>query len=46
TLGREIVLLIDGCFSIMLIHRNPDYIEAAGRAAATLVRARLSGSQV
>ncbi len=39
-LAREIVLLIDGCFSIMLIHRNPDYIEAAGRAAATLVRAR------
>src|SRR6266550_9592876 len=30
-LAREIVLLIDGCFSIMLIHRNPDYIEAAGR---------------
>ncbi|RUV16992.1 TetR/AcrR family transcriptional regulator [Mesorhizobium sp. M7A.F.Ca.MR.245.00.0.0] len=45
-LAREIVLLIDGCFSIMLIHRNPDYIEAAGRAAATLVRARISGSQV
>lgn len=40
TVAREIVLLIDGCFSIMLIHRNPDYIEAAGRAAATLVRAR------
>jgi AcrR family transcriptional regulator len=38
--AREIVLLIDGSFSIMLIHRNPDYIEAAGRAAATLVRAR------
>ncbi|WP_027057548.1 TetR/AcrR family transcriptional regulator [Mesorhizobium loti] len=38
--AREIVLLIDGCFSIMLIHRNPDYIEAAGRAAAMLVRAR------
>ncbi|TGV74032.1 TetR family transcriptional regulator, partial [Mesorhizobium sp. M2D.F.Ca.ET.145.01.1.1] len=31
-LAREIVLLIDGCFSIMLIHRNPDYVEAAGRA--------------
>ena len=38
--AREIVLLIDGSFSIMLVHRNPDYIEAAGRAAATLVRAR------
>jgi len=42
--AREIVLLIDGCFSIMLIHRNPDYIEAAGRAAAMLVRVRISGS--
>ncbi|ESY66406.1 TetR/AcrR family transcriptional regulator [Mesorhizobium opportunistum] len=42
-LAREIVLLIDGCFSIMLIHRNADYIEAAGRAAATLVKARISG---
>ncbi|TJV42983.1 MAG: TetR/AcrR family transcriptional regulator [Mesorhizobium sp.] len=42
-LAREIVLLIDGCFSIMLIHCNADYIEAAGRAAATLVKARISG---
>lgn len=39
-LAREIVLLMDGAFSIMLIHRNPDYVEAAGRAAAMLVRAR------
>jgi hypothetical protein len=39
-LAREIVLLLDGAFSVMLVHRNPDYIEAAGRAAATLVRAR------
>jgi AcrR family transcriptional regulator len=38
--AREIVLLMDGCFSIMLVHRNPDYFEAAGRAAALLVRAR------
>ncbi|WP_137933742.1 TetR/AcrR family transcriptional regulator [Mesorhizobium comanense] len=41
TVAREIVLLIDGSFSIMLIHRNPDYIDAAGHAAATLVRARI-----
>ncbi|MFA6157581.1 TetR/AcrR family transcriptional regulator [Mesorhizobium sp.] len=39
-LAREIVLLLDGAFSVMLVHRNPDYIEAAGRAAATLVQAR------
>ncbi|TRC96775.1 TetR/AcrR family transcriptional regulator [Mesorhizobium sp. WSM4303] len=40
TLAREIVLLMDGAFSVMLIHRDPGYVEAAGHAAATLVRAR------
>lgn len=39
-LARELVLLMDGAFSITLIHRDPVYIEAAGRAAASLVRAR------
>ncbi|KUM26871.1 TetR family transcriptional regulator [Mesorhizobium loti] len=39
-LAREIVLLMDGAFSSMLIHHDPDYITAAGHAAATLVRAR------
>ncbi|RWC50023.1 TetR/AcrR family transcriptional regulator [Mesorhizobium sp.] len=43
-LAREIVLLMDGAFSSMLIHHNPDYIGAAGHAAATLVRARISSS--
>jgi len=46
TLAREIVLLMDGAFSIMLIHRNPDYVEAAGHAAATLVRARLGSATI
>ena len=41
TLAREIVLLMDGAFSTMLIHRNADYVEAAGRAAAVLVRSRV-----
>lgn len=45
-LAREIVLLMDGAFSIMLIHRNPDYVEAAGHAAATLVRARSRSATV
>ncbi|QEL24669.1 TetR/AcrR family transcriptional regulator [Bosea sp. F3-2] len=44
-LAREIVLLMDGAFSIMLIHRNPDYIEAAGRAAGSLVRTRISANE-
>jgi hypothetical protein len=42
-LAREIVLLMDGAFSSMLIHHNPDYVNAAGHAAATLVRARTPG---
>lgn len=36
-LARQIVILMDGAFSTMLVHRDPLYIEAAGRAAARLV---------
>ncbi len=36
-LARQIVILMDGAFSTMLIHRDPAYIESAGRAAASLV---------
>lgn len=36
-LARQIVLLLDGAFSVMLVHRDPSYIEDAGRAAAALV---------
>lgn len=35
--ARQIVLLMDGAFSLMLVHRDPAYIEAAGRAAASLL---------
>ena len=45
TLAREIILLMDGAFSIMLIHRNADYVEAAGRAAGLLVRTRSPASE-
>jgi AcrR family transcriptional regulator len=38
-LARQIVLLMDGAFSVMLVHRDASYVEAAGKAAATLVRA-------
>ncbi|MGX8008127.1 TetR/AcrR family transcriptional regulator [Mesorhizobium sp. ORM8.1] len=41
-LAREIVLLLDGAFSVMLVHRDVAYVEAAGRAAATLVRLRMA----
>lgn len=35
--ARHIVLLMDGAFSTVLVHRDPEYIEAAGRAARTIV---------
>jgi AcrR family transcriptional regulator len=36
--ARQIMLLFDGAFSSMLVHRDPAYAEAAGLAAAALVR--------
>lgn len=37
--ARQIMLLFDGVFSSMLVHRgDPSYAEAAGQAAAALVR--------
>lgn len=38
-LARQVVLLMDGAFSVMLVHRDPAYVEAAGRAAAALAGA-------
>ncbi len=38
-LARQIVLLMDGAFSTVLVHRDPAYIEAAGQAATALVDA-------
>lgn len=37
-LGRQIAVLLDGAFTAAQIHRDPDYIETAGAAAATLLR--------
>ena len=37
SLAREVLLLMEGAFAITLVHRNPDYVEAAGRAARRLV---------
>lgn len=36
-LAREAVLLMEGCISLVLIHGDPGYAEAAGRAALRLV---------
>ncbi|GFE51192.1 TetR family transcriptional regulator [Roseobacter cerasinus] len=41
TLARQVVLLMDGAFSTMLVHREPAYAEEAGLAAHELVANRL-----
>ena len=38
-LARQISLLLDGAFSSALLHRDVAYVEAAGQAAAALLRA-------
>ena len=35
--ARSIVVLLDGAAAVMLIHRDPAYVEAAGAVAASLV---------
>lgn len=44
-LARQVVLLMDGAFSTMLVHRDAAYIETAGKAAAALVRAQEPGGR-
>ncbi|MBB6468637.1 AcrR family transcriptional regulator [Aminobacter lissarensis] len=41
-LARQIILLLDGCFAVVLLNRDPSYMETAGEAAATLVKAALA----
>ncbi|KQV35171.1 MULTISPECIES: TetR/AcrR family transcriptional regulator [unclassified Rhizobium] len=36
--ARQIILLLDGAFSVVLLHRDASYMESAGEAAAFLVR--------
>ncbi|MDX3926495.1 MAG: TetR/AcrR family transcriptional regulator [Shinella sp.] len=38
-LARQIALLLDGSFAVVLLHRDPSYMETAAEAAATLVAA-------
>jgi AcrR family transcriptional regulator len=40
-LARQIVLLLDGCFAVVLLHRDASYMETAGEAAFSLVEAAL-----
>jgi AcrR family transcriptional regulator len=38
TIARSIVVLLDGAAAVMLVHRDPAYVEAAGAVAASLIR--------
>lgn len=40
TIARSIVVLLDGAAAVMLVHRDPAYVEAAGAVAASLVAQR------
>lgn len=41
TLSRQVMLLLDGSFAVVLLHRDSSYLETAGEAAAALVQAGL-----
>lgn len=41
-LSRQLRLLLDGGFTVVLLNRDPGYMEIAGEAAEALVRAQLS----
>lgn len=41
-LARQVVLLLDGSFAVVLLHRDPSYMETAGEAAAALVAAAVA----
>jgi AcrR family transcriptional regulator len=38
--ARRIVILLDGAATVMLIHHDPAYVEAAGDVAASLIQQR------
>ena len=40
-LARQILLLLDGSFAVVLLHRDPSYMETAGQAAHSLIMAAL-----
>ena len=40
-LAQQCLLLLDGSFAVVLLHRDPSYMETAGKAARSLVEAAL-----
>lgn len=45
-LARQILLLLDGSFAVVLLHRDASYIETAGEAAHTLLELALAAKPV
>jgi AcrR family transcriptional regulator len=41
-LARQILLLLDGSFAVVLLHRDASYMETAGEAARSLIETALS----
>jgi AcrR family transcriptional regulator len=41
-LARQILLLLDGSFAVVLLHRDPGYMETAGEAASSLTAAAMA----
>jgi AcrR family transcriptional regulator len=41
-LARQILLLLDGSFAVVLLHRDPSYMETAGEAARSLTQAAMA----
>ncbi len=44
-LARQILLLLDGSFAVVQLHRDPSYMETAGEAAYSLVDAALKSKR-
>ena len=42
TLARQVILLLDGSFAVVLLHRDPSYMETAGEAAYALISAAVA----
>lgn len=45
-LARQIMLLMDGSFAVTLLHRDPSYMETAGDAACSLIKAALPARRI
>jgi len=44
-LARQCLLLLDGSFAVVLLHRDPSYMESAGRAVRSLLEAAMPVQQ-